>query len=336
MCGVGKKKEKMMAENNEWTLWSFVLETLRRGEAVAFLAVVDHEKGSPGKTGFKMAFTAGKKSVGTIGGGIMEFSMKEQYALQLRQCKRFCDVRTLVHTQQTKRGEPSGLTCAGSETVCAVSLYERDIPAVASILEALTEHLPGVMGLTANGLAYTEGKLPMHSTFEQLSAFGWTYTENIGPEYTLYIVGGGHVGAALSRIAAGLDFYVVVYDERPDAGIAAGPVSAHKRIADSYARLGTHIAEPATSFAAIVTSDYTTDAVALAQLLPLRLAYIGIMGVEAKIARIKASLSDDDQREYDRQTIHAPIGVRIESGTADEIAVSIAAELISVRNMLRK
>lgn len=329
-------KKAMMLENSEWTLWNHVLAVLTKGEAVAFIAVVAHEKGSPGKTGFKMAFTADKKSVGTIGGGIMEFSLKEQYALQLRECKRFCDVRTLVHALQTKRGEPSGLTCAGSETICAVSLYERDIPTVRSILEALTEHLPGMIGLTANGLTFSEGKQPVHSTFEQLSAFGWTYTENIGPEYSLYIIGGGHVGAALSRIAASLDLYVVVYDEREGSDVLAEHVAAHKKITDSYAHLGSHIMEPQKTFAAIVTSDYTTDVVALDQLLPLRLAYVGIMGVEAKIARIKNSLAPDDQLEYERQHIHAPIGISIGSSTSDEIAVSIAAELISVRSALRK
>ena len=72
------------------------------------------------------------------------------------------------------------------------------------------------------------------------------------------------------------------------------------------------------------------------QLLPMSLPYIGIMGAEAKIARIKNSLSPGEQAEFERQHIYAPIGIRIDSGTADEIAVSIAAELITVRNRLSR
>ncbi len=322
----------MMNENTEWMVWKFVLDALKCGHPVAFIAVAAHEKGSPGKTGFKMAFTGDKQSVGTIGGGIMEFSIKEQYALQLRNGKLFCDVRTLVHTASTKRGEPSGLTCAGSETLCVVSLCESDIPTVASILEALTEHQPAVLTVTGNGIACVAGKQATHSTFEQLSAFGWTYSENIGPEYTLYIIGGGHVGAALSRIATRLDFYVVVYDERGAVDTGSG----EKRVTDSYSRLAGHITDPQSSFAAIVTSDVSTDTIALKQLLPMRLPYVGIMGVEAKIARIKNSLSPAERLECEQQHIYAPIGIRIDSSTADEIAVSIAAELITVRNRLTR
>jgi xanthine dehydrogenase accessory factor len=325
-----------MHETTEWTLWKYVLDTLKAGGSAAFIAVVAHEKGSPGKTGFKMAFTADKQSIGTIGGGIMEFSLKEQYAGLLRNGKTFCDVRTLVHALETRRGEPSGLTCSGSQTICAVSLHERDIPAVASILDALSDHLPAIMGLTPNGLTCTAGWQAAHSAFEQLSAFGWTYTENVGPEYTMYIIGGGHVGAALSRIAARLDFYVVVYDDREGLPMVSEGISAHKKITAPYTELASHIVEPQKSFAAIVTADYTTDSVAVKQLLPMRLPYLGIMGVEAKIARIKNSLSPEEQLEFEHQHIYAPIGMRIDSGTADEIAVSIAAEVITVRNALEK
>ncbi len=323
-----------MNENAEWMLWNFVLDALKGGRSAAFIAVAAHEKGSPGKTGFKMAFTADKQSVGTIGGGIMEFSIREQYVLQLKNGKTFCDVRMLVHTPSTQRGEPSGLTCAGSETLCVVSLGESDIPTVSSILEALTEHRPAVLTVTADGIACSAGKQAPHSTFEQLSAFGWTYSENIGPDYTLYIVGGGHVGAALSRIAVRLNFYVVMYDERSTG--QKDTASDEKKITDAYSRLASHIAEPQESFAAIVTSDVATDTIALKQLLPMSLPYIGIMGAEAKIARIKNSLSPGEQAEFERQHIYAPIGIRIDSGTADEIAVSIAAELITVRNRLSR
>lgn len=325
-----------MHENSEWTLWKFVLDVLKSEKTVAFIAVVAHEKGSPGKTGFKMAITAEKRSTGTIGGGIMEFSIKEQYALQLREGKKISDVRKLVHTQSSKRGEPSGLTCAGSQTICAVSLSEWDIPTVTSILTSLTDNLPATLTITVNGIACREGKQQPQTTFEQLSAFGWAYFENVGPEYALYIVGGGHVGAALARIVVGLNFYVVVYDDREPIKLPGAQCVDQKKVTDSYMRLAFHITDPLHSFAAIVTSDVSTDTIALKQLLPLRLPYVGIMGVEAKIARIKNSLSIEEVREFEQQYIHAPIGIRIDSNTAEEIAVSIAAEIISVRNNLRQ
>ncbi len=318
-----------MKENQ---LWKFILEKLMTGERVVLLVVVDFEKGSPGKTGFKLALTADKKFVGTIGGGVMEYSILEQYAAQLQSGKVIRDLRMLVHSPTTSRGELSGLACAGSQTMCAVSLDENDIFTVRSIHAALVEHLPARMIFTEDGFFFDEGKKSNHSTFKQTSSVQWRYEENIGPEYTIYVIGGGHVGNALSRILATLDFYIVVYDEREDLQLLKENAFAHKKIIAPYSQLAQHITEPQKSFAAIVTSNSNSDTVVLQQVLPLHLPYVGLMGAEAKIARVKKSLDEAERKEFLRQHIHSPIGIQIESRTVEEIAISIAAEIIAVKN----
>ena len=52
------------------SIWKFILDQLTAGEDVMLVAVVDYEKGSPGKSGFKLAFTSDKRTYGTIGGGV--------------------------------------------------------------------------------------------------------------------------------------------------------------------------------------------------------------------------------------------------------------------------
>ena len=108
-----------MNENAEWMLWNFVLDALKGGRSAAFIAVAAHEKGSPGKTGFKMAFTADKQSVGTIGGGIMEFSIREQYVLQL------------------KNGKTGSLTIGGSVSPAGGNFVEPVTQASLAIVGAL-------------------------------------------------------------------------------------------------------------------------------------------------------------------------------------------------------
>jgi len=317
-------------------LWKFLDDELQQRYPVMLIVVVDYEKGSPGKTAFKLAFNVEKKSVGTIGGGIMEFSLIEHYARLLAEGKTIRDLRTLVHSPQTNRGEPSGLSCAGSQTIFALSLNESDRAAVHTLYKAWAEQLPAKMILTNRGLACADEKNAEHIRFQHESSSSWTYEENMGLEYSVYIVGGGHVGFALSRVMATLDFTVVVYDDRPELPILKENTFAHKKIVAPYSELGLHIPEPHKTFAAIVTSHFNHDTEAVKQLLPLHLPYVGVMGVPAKVGRIENLLTDEERKEFHGQNIHAPIGIQIESNTPEEIAVSIAAEMIRVKADLSK
>ncbi len=312
--------------------WKFILDHLIIGQQVVLLTVVDHVKGSPGKSGFKLAFTSDKQTNGTIGGGIMEYGMIEQYSKRLKTKDKLCEIRYLVHTPNATHGESSGLSCAGSQTNCALSLSSRDIPIITAIYNATMNNTASKFVLTEKGIAYSEGKNFHQKKFQSSSATEWIYEENIGPEFTVFIIGGGHVGNALSRIMETLDFYVIIYDERNDLPMLQTNSFADKKIIAPYSELGSHIVSAEKTFASIVTSNVVSDTIALQQLLPLHLRYIGIMGVEAKIARIKNSLNDVEQKLLNGQKIFAPIGMEIGSATAEEIAVSIAAELLQVKN----
>jgi xanthine dehydrogenase accessory factor len=320
---------------NDINLWKFIDGELQQQHPVVLIVVVDYEKGSPGKTGFKLAFNAQKKCVGTIGGGMMEHLLIEQYAQSLADGKTIRDLRVLVHSPQTNRGEPSGLSCAGSQTIFAVSLNEGDSKSVYALYRAWIEHLPARLALANSGLTYAEGKNSEHIRFQQTTA-SWQYEENTGLEYSVYIVGGGHVGFALSRVLATLDFNVVVYDDRADLPMLKENTFAHAIITAPYTELAEHIPEPQKTFAAIVTSHFNHDTEVLKQLLPLCLPYLGLMGVEAKIGRIKNLLSENELNALNSQRFYAPIGIAIGSDSPEEIAVSIAAEMIRVKAELSK
>jgi xanthine dehydrogenase accessory factor len=311
------------------SFWKFIFDNVSKGIPVVLIVVGSCEKGSPGKTGFKIAFNKEKEFVGTIGGGVMENRLMDQYSELLKEGKSFRDIRFLVHSKETQRGEASGLVCAGSQTICAISLDKNDYPTIGLILKAL-QHSLGKFQCGSDGLSFNEKENSDYIAFRQLSKQEWMYEENLGPEFTMFIVGGGHVGFALSRIMATLDMNVVVYDERSEMKLLTGNKFAHKKIAASYNELGKHISLPKKTFAAIVTSNMNTDAVALRQLIPLHLPYIGLMGTAAKITRILNSLSEEEKRMAGE--IHAPIGVSINSRTAEEIAISIAAEVIKIKN----
>lgn len=312
----------------ELGFWQFVSDRLQQ-HPVMLVAVVDYEKGSPGKTGFKMAVTADEMH-GTIGGGVMEFNLIKLSRDFLSAMKPVRIIKKLVHNPNTTIGEPSGLICAGSQTVALISLSPENVEISINILSALKWYAPSHFSLSQHGLAFHMGKRNEHHQLTLQKDAEWLYQENIGAKHTVYVIGGGHVGLATARVLQTLDFNVVLIDDRKDSPAMSDDSLFVRKVVSPYDAIGELIEEGENSFAAIVTSAMQTDTLALQSLVHKRLGYIGLMGTEAKISRILNALSVEQKNML--KHIHAPIGVDINSKTVEEIAVSIAAELIKEKN----
>lgn len=154
------------------------------------------------------------------------------------------------------------------------------------------------------------------------------------PDPQLYIVGAGHVGFELGRMAAHAGFRIHVVDDRekfanadrfPAAEITVEPIPAW-----------LHRAEiPPSAFVVVVTRGHTHDLDALRALAARDLRYLGLIGSRAKVARIYSALLAEGLPAECLERIHAPIGLEIGAVTPAEIAVSILAELIAVRRGAR-
>lgn len=150
------------------------------------------------------------------------------------------------------------------------------------------------------------------------------------PDPQLYIVGAGHVGFELGRIAGHAGFRIHVVDDRekfanaerfPGANVIVEPIPEWLHRAD--------IAPSA--FVVVVTRGHTHDLDAMRALAARDLRYLGLIGSRAKVARIYAALLAESLPSECLERIHAPIGFEIGAITPAEIAVSILAELIAVR-----
>ncbi|MEO6214354.1 MAG: XdhC/CoxI family protein [Vicinamibacterales bacterium] len=150
------------------------------------------------------------------------------------------------------------------------------------------------------------------------------------PDPHLYIVGAGHVGFELGRIAGGVGFRVHVVDDRekyasaerfPGADVIVEPIPDW-----------LHRAEIAASaFVVVLTRGHTHDLDAMRALAARDLRYLGLIGSRAKVARISSALLAEGLPAECLGRIHAPIGFEIGAVSPAEIAVSILAELIAVR-----
>ena len=131
---------------------------------------------------------------------------------------------------------------------------------------------------------------------------------------------------------AELNFHIVVLDDRPRLATMAANTYAQEKQVVSYRSIGKHVSEGLQSFVVIMTFGHQADERVLAQLARKKLRYLGLMGSPAKIAQIFANLKKKGISAASLKKVHAPIGLPISSHTPEEIAISIAAEIIQVKN----
>ena len=156
------------------------------------------------------------------------------------------------------------------------------------------------------------------------------YVDPLLPSPHLYIVGAGHVGYHLGKIAVDAGFHLHVIDDRekfanterfPAADVIVEPIPEW-----------LHRAEiPVGAFVVVLTRGHQHDLEAMRALAAREVRYLGLIGSRAKVARIYDLLLAEGMPIESLARVHAPIGFDIGAITPAEIAVSILAELIAVR-----
>ena len=158
------------------------------------------------------------------------------------------------------------------------------------------------------------------------------YIEPIEPSPELYVIGAGHVGFHLARVAHEVGFRVHVVDDREKFANRERFPAAEEIIAEDIPEWLARTVLPPHAYVVIVTRGHTNDLEALRALAPRELRYLGLIGSRAKVARIYDELTAHAMPADALTHVHAPIGLDIGAVTPQEIAVSILAELIAVKH----
>lgn len=152
---------------------------------------------------------------------------------------------------------------------------------------------------------------------------------------TVLIVGGGHVGQAVARLASTVDFDIWVLDDRQRYASADRFPNARRRLVGPIGPTLQQLA-PSLSpdvYALIVTRGHNHDEEALFHLAPTACGYVGMIGSRRKIRLIFEDLQYRGLSPHLLQRVRSPVGLPIGSQSVEEIAVSIVAELIAWRNL---
>ncbi|MBL8180332.1 MAG: XdhC family protein [Blastocatellia bacterium] len=316
-----------MADKQE--IWKFAALRLI-GEVVTLLVVSESSGSSPGRSGYKMAVASDGELCGSIGGGVMEVSLVERAKSKVQGPKS--KVINQIHRRDVDNA--SGMICSGRQTVVIMRLTAADVDAVNSIIDGLRQRTPIAFEISNLGFGIVEGTTDgSRRYFSKTSETEFVYQEKLGEQQHLYIIGGGHCALALSDLASKLDFRISIFDDRPELNtIAKNQFADAVIIIDSYENIGEHLPQGDDVYVVVMTLGYRSDAVAIRQLIDHEFKYFGVLGSKAKMATLMKELRDEGFDQDKLARIHTPIGLPINSRTPEEIAVSIAAEIIKVRN----
>ena len=316
----------------ELNLWQFIKSYIEKDGAVILMVVVDSEYSSPGKAGFKMAVSKSKEMIGSIGGGRMEHDLVEDAVKNLNAGTNVLWLKKLYHQGDT-REDSSGMICSGAQTIFTITLEKNNLPTIKKILISIKKNEKLAIKLNENGLALVEqGLLQKKIVFNCKDEQNWFFQENISQQDTIYIIGGGHVGLALSKVMSLLDFFVILFDNRQNLQTMDLNEYADEKIVINYNDIENYIHEGDHSYIAIVSHTHKTDMFTLQKVMNKNFRYIGMMGSKSKVKSVMNELRQLGYNEEKLKSIHSPIGININSETPEEIAISIAAEIIKIRN----
>ena len=318
--------------------WKLIEKSLQQDIAVMLLYVLESSGSSPGRQGFFMAVNENGEMEGSIGGGIMEHKFVEMAkerlkppSLKLRRSKG-ADIRKQVHDKSAAKDQ-SGMICSGEQTILLCTVKDSDQSTIKNLISSLEKNKNGTLKLSPAGLEFSETVSARDFNFSMQSEEDWKYEEKTGYKNQLTIIGGGHCALAFSKLMRGMDFYIRLYDDRPALKTMEENNFAHEAtVIDDYSQLIKLVKEGYDHYVVIMTFGYRTDDLALKALLGKKFRYLGLLGSKSKVEKMFEEYRKEGISEDYLQRIRTPIGLPIKSQTPEEIAVSIAAEIIREKN----
>ena len=248
---------------------------------------------------------------GTIGGGCVEAELRRQVVAMITSGRTGVLHFELDHDH----GWDDGMICGGSIDV-AVAL-PADGRVLRDVADAYRRREPAELSAiveTGDG----------HGTLRQ------RYVLDLRPRPRLLIAGAGHIGRALCRLALELDFDVTAFDDRADLLERCFPDPA-RRVEGAIHETILREAIDGQTYIVIVTRGHRHDAEVLQAVAEQPARYIGMIGSRRKVQVVTDELRADGISEEAIGRVQAPVGLSIGAVTPDEIALSIAAQLVEVR-----
>ncbi len=344
-----------------------IVEMLEKNTDLVLATVISTTGSTPQKPGSSVLFNTKGLVSGTIGGGIVENEVQD-FALKKILSKKSGYLHFNLNKDVSNKEEA---ICGGkiSVLVDANPLYHLNV--FREIWKSMSERIPGVLITMVTNVRETEVLVNRYwmtgSTKPQLPG---QFMEKIDPEVMsmlatpdgydfrkmelsipgeepsstfflepvfplkhLVIAGAGHIGKVMSHLGKMLDFDVTVIDDRREFASADNLPDADNIIIKEVSKAMHEVEKNSDTYIVIVTRGHSNDADALKPCIGSDAAYVGMIGSKAKIAKMhKDFIEKKWATEEQWSRIFTPIGLEIGSKTVEEIGISIAAQLVMIRN----
>ncbi|MDR0583726.1 MAG: XdhC family protein [Treponema sp.] len=315
------------------------------GEDTVLATIVAEIGSSPRSAGAHMLVDKNGRVCGTIGGGTVEYK-SILYARNLLE-KRKSGRKTYRLYRNDE--EELGMLCGGNVDVYFQFIRGGDEKTISLMKECLlclerdediwvftdlTNPNDWIMALYGTNIPLKD----MEMGTEDIKALARNkgvmvnlgekriYSDPINFAGKVFIFGGGHCARALQPVLSTTGFRCVVFDNREEFVSRELFPSAYDLVIGDYEHIDRHIDISSRDYIVIMTHAW--DVVVLRQVISKNCAYIGVIGSKTKITAVKQQLKSEGVSDGFLNRINAPIGLRIRSETPEEIAISIAGEMI--------
>lgn len=329
-------------------LFETARKSMEKKQDLVFVTTISSSGSSPRGAGSKMLVLENGTSYGTIGGGNVEY-VSIQHAREVLKQKQSCTRGFALHPDQVA---DLGMICGGDVVIffqyiswenqdfydlCTRILKSWDKNENTWLIFDITEETvwkAGLYeeqeGLTGLGISDPSPLLQTKAVQKVLDGRKY-YCEPLVQKGRVYIFGGGHVAQALVPVLARLEFRCVVFDDREAFSSPQVFPEAEQCILGDFNRISDYLSIQPQDYVCIMSRGHQYDYLIQKQILTTPAYYIGVMGSRKKKEVIRQKLLADGFFPEDISRITTPIGLDILAETPEEIAVSIAGQLIAER-----
>jgi xanthine dehydrogenase accessory factor len=304
----------------------------RSGHAVTLVTVVETWGSAPRPPGALLAVRDDGVVSGSVSGGCVEDDLiaRTKAALATGGSDQTSALPSLiVYGVNKEEAARFGLPCGG--TLRLVQEPLRDALWVEQLLARTAEHR-----LVARTLTIATGEVVLHDAVrgQSMQFDGSVLTTVFGPKWRLLLIGAGQLSQAVAQMASVLDFEVLVCDPREEYAATLG-IEGVQRVLGMPDDVVREMLPDAHTAIVALTHDPKLDDMALLEALKSAAFYVGALGSRRNQETRKQRLAEHfDLSAGELSRLHGPVGLRIGAKTPAEIAVSIVAEIVQVKNAI--
>lgn len=302
----------------------------RAGHAVTLVTVVETWGSAPRPPGALLAVRDDGVVSGSVSGGCVEDDLiaRTKAALAAGTADQTATKPSLIAYGVTKEEAARfGLPCGGALRLVQEPL--REVSWVETLLARTAEHrlMARTLHLATGDVVLTDAVRGQGMTFD-----GQTLSTVFGPKWRLLLIGAGQLSQAVARMAGMLDFEVLVCDPREEYA-AVLEIAGVQRVAGMPDDVVRELLPDAHTAIVALTHDPKLDDMALLEALKSAAFYVGALGSRRNQAVRRQRLAEHfDLSAEELARLHGPVGLHIGAKTPAEIAVSIVAEIVQVKN----